>query len=90
MGAQTMNINTSRDGYTIKVHVPRAKEVCVMGRFNNWSTVATPLRHLGNWVWQVTLPLEAELSDMRFFIMNQGEFFGRMFRPDQIPQPAVI
>jgi 1,4-alpha-glucan branching enzyme len=81
-----MTINTTNAGHVIHVHFPKAKEVCVMGKFNNWSTVATPLQHLGNWIWQVTLPLEAELCEMRFFVMNHGEYFGRLFRPDQMPQ----
>ena len=67
-------------GHAIHVRFFEAHEVCVLGKFNNWSTVDTPLTHLGDWMWGATLPLEADLAELRFFVKRQGECFGRLFR----------
>ncbi len=80
-----MTIQTTAWGHVIRVCFPDAADVRLVGRFNNWSNVATPLVHLGGWLWEARLPLEAELRDVCFFVWRQGERFGRLFHEDATP-----
>jgi hypothetical protein len=75
---------------TIRVRFRDAAEVCLMGEFNNWSTVATRLVHVGSWVWEGTLPPGADLRETGFFVWAQGQRFGRFFRQGEVAPAAAV
>ncbi len=82
---------SSDSALTIQLRFPNAREVYLLGEFNNWSTIATPLRHIGDWVWEVTVPLGSPLRQLHAFVWEQGRGFGRLRRVDaagSLPAPG--
>ena len=67
----------------VNAHFDNAAAVYLVGPFNNWSTLATPLVHLGSSVWHARLPLEADLKGLGFFVWKQGSRMGRFVRQDE-------
>jgi hypothetical protein len=69
----------------VNARFENAAAVYLVGKFNNWSTLATPLVYLGNWIWQARLPLEADLREVGFFVWKQGSRLGQFVREDEWP-----
>ena len=61
--------------YHFCVVLPRAREVYVIGDFNNWSTTATPMAQTAPATWQLALLLRAGESPGNFgyFVIAGGE-----------------
>jgi len=57
---------------------PHADWVCAIGKFNNWSTTATPLTRIGENEWELQMPRESELEQLSFFVIAEGDRFGRV------------
>ncbi|MGB7629835.1 MAG: isoamylase early set domain-containing protein [Candidatus Deferrimicrobium sp.] len=47
---------------------PEAKEVSLAGNFNQWNTLANPMKKDKKGVWKVTLPLEPGRYEYRFIV----------------------
>ena len=67
----------------VRVRFDNAASVYLMGKFNNWSNLATPLTYIGNRLWEVTLPAEADLREIGFFVWQKGQQFGHFLRHDE-------
>jgi 1,4-alpha-glucan branching enzyme len=52
---------------------PDAKEVHLVGSFNNWDTGKTPMKKDKKGIWKKTLSLEAGKYEYRFFVDGQWE-----------------
>ncbi len=74
---------------TIRLRIPHAREVFLLGDFNNWSTVATPLRHIGGWMWEATVPAGSAMKQMAVFVIEQGQAVGRLCRLDETGEPTM-
>jgi hypothetical protein len=81
-------IATGAETRTIHVRLEDAAEVYLLGKFNNWSTLATPMNHVGDWLWEATVPAGVEAGDVGFFVWEWGRRFGRFLRYDQTERAA--
>jgi hypothetical protein len=64
----------------IRVQFPTACEVCLVGAFNNWSTVDTPMVLVGAGMWEVRLEASIPPQSLWFFVYDAGRRFGRLVR----------
>ena len=64
--------------HVLRVHMPNALSVYVMGPFNNWSTAATPMQRGPQGQWQIELPEGADPASVGFFVWEPGRRFGRV------------
>lgn len=55
----------------------------VLGPFNNWSTVATPMRRGTDGVWEAELATMPTTEALRFFVWPLGEITGRLRQADE-------
>ena len=86
MDAQVMG---AEPGQVVRASFPTAAAVYVMGTFNNWSTLATPLTEVAEGLWEAALPVGTELRDVLFFVWEQGQKFGRVLAADACAEAAV-
>ncbi len=64
---------------------PNAEQVYLMGRFNNWSTTATPMQHTEEHVWQLSVqfpnakvtPAANENDGFAYFVVDKEYKTGR-------------
>jgi 1,4-alpha-glucan branching enzyme len=52
---------------------PHAREVYVVGNFNNWDARANPMKKDKNGMWKTTLSLKPDKYEYRFFIDGNWE-----------------
>jgi 1,4-alpha-glucan branching enzyme len=71
---------TNATTQTIRARFPWAEEVCIVGEFNNWSTTATPMLHIGAGMWEVQVAAAGKLHDICFFVFERGRRLGRLVR----------
>ena len=62
----------------VLLRFPNAIAVSVMGEFNNWSNIETPLVPAGPELWELHIKHEAELRQLCFFVWDHGMLYGRM------------
>jgi hypothetical protein len=62
----------------IHAQFPAASAVNMVGKFNDWSTVATPMMLVGVGVWEARLDASAQLRDVWFFVLDAGQRLGRL------------
>jgi hypothetical protein len=62
----------------IRARFPRATGVCLLGEFNHWSTIATPMVRVGVGIWEARLDASDRLRGVWFFVFDTGERFGRL------------
>lgn len=65
-------------GWRVRVRVVGAQAVHLLGRFNNWSTVATPMQRGPGDAWETVLPATVECDDLRCFVWRPGEIYGHL------------
>ena len=71
-----------KDG-AILMSFPRADSVYAMGKFNNWSTVATPLNKINEDQWELrVLNRELEMERLSFFVIERGARHGHVLIAD--------
>lgn len=63
----------------VRTSVPNAQDVHLIGPFNNWSNLATPMTRRLSGDWEVTLPDDAELAGSCFFVWDRGRPLGRVW-----------
>jgi hypothetical protein len=62
-----------------------AMAVTVMGEFNNWSNISTPLTQVGPDLWEVHAEDRSALGRLRFFVWDHGMLYGRI-----VPEADVV
>jgi hypothetical protein len=58
-----------------------ARQVYVLGRFNNWSTTATPMTPVGRDLWVARVPGDTSPDELSFFVWSFSEPFGHIRAP---------
>lgn len=66
--------------HRLRVRVPDADAVYLMGAFNNWSTTRTPMRRVAEGGWEVVVPASATAGPWRVFVWAVGQRCGRVAR----------
>ncbi len=79
----------TRPGAALQVRFPDAQAVFALGRFNNWSTTATPLRTFNDGVWEAILPPGTDPRELCFFVLRPGERFGRIVHGGTVPDGRI-
>jgi 1,4-alpha-glucan branching enzyme len=67
---KTMTMSTY-ESQVVRVEFPKAKDVMVLGAFNNWSTTATPMKAIGDGIWEVRLPGTIAAHQVCFVVWEQ-------------------
>ena len=57
-----------RQRVTFSLKATRAKEVSLLGDFNNWDAAATPMKRDKNGIWKATLILSAGKYEFKFMV----------------------
>lgn len=60
-----------KEGVVFRVWAPNAKNVSVVGDFNNWDTSASPADNISNGVWEAFIPDIPEYSAYKYAITHQ-------------------
>jgi hypothetical protein len=55
-----------------------ADSVTEIGEFNNYSTVATPLKQINDDEWELQLPVNVDLERLGLFVIGKGEHSGHV------------
>ena len=81
--------------HTIRIRIPNAQHVAVVGDFNNWHTSAHPLVEVGPDLWERLVDLPAGKHRYAFFVIenpgSQGpEGSGSGLRSRVVANGAVI
>ena len=53
---------------TFALKAPRAKEVSLLGEFNNWDAAATPMKRDKDGIWKTTLILPSGRYEFKFLV----------------------
>lgn len=73
-----LDVSPNQVGNSVRVRFPEAGEVFLVGEFNQWSTAATPMRNIGDGVWEVTLPMGTSLGRFCFYVLANGQARGHI------------
>jgi hypothetical protein len=57
-----------------------ARQVYLLGPFNNWSTTATPMTPVGRDLWIARVPESTSDAELSFFVWRFNARFGRILR----------
>ena len=66
-------VKRKKDGVIFRVWAPNAKNVSVVGDFNNWDNFASPAKITGTGVWEVFVPDVPEYSAYKYAITHQDD-----------------
>lgn len=66
MAQKASNNPAKRRRVTVSVEFPSAREVFLMGDFNDWSPTTHPMKQDGNGVWKKTVMLPPGKYEYRF------------------------
>jgi len=64
-----------------------AKYVHLVGEFNDWSTSATPMKHLKSGTFSVTIDLETGRSYQFRYLIGQSHWTNDPEADDELPTP---
>lgn len=70
---------------TVRTRIPDAAAVFLVGDFNNWSTAATPMHHVGQGEWEIHLSTSQRIERFCFFVWRQDQPFGHILRCESAP-----
>jgi 1,4-alpha-glucan branching enzyme len=73
------------NGVPIQFVAPSAKEVCVVGTFNDWQATATPLKAAKGGVWMGELKLKPGRYEYLFVV--DGKWMPDPAAPESVPNP---
>ena len=73
-----------QNGVTVRARFPEALEVYLVGSFNDWSTVATPMETRNSGHWEVRLPNGSDLRGYFFFVWDVGRRLGNSVFPHPV------
>ncbi|RMG68147.1 MAG: glycoside hydrolase [Nitrospirae bacterium] len=66
---------------------PDARSVVIVGDFNNWDRKATPLKHLKNGDWTVTINLERGRQYQYRYLIDDHIWENDWFADQYVPSP---
>jgi hypothetical protein len=69
---------TTIENRTVLLSLHGADSVSAIGEFNNWSTVATPLKQISENEWELQLPPTVNLELLGLFVIEKGEHVGHV------------
>jgi hypothetical protein len=69
---------TTSKNRTVLLSLHGADSVSAIGEFNNWSTVATPLKQINDDEWELQLPVNVDLERLGLFVIGKGEHSGHV------------
>lgn len=72
-----------RPNWKLRVKFPEAESVYLVGPFNNWSTVDTPMERTASGDWTTSLPVGEYHCPFSFFVWDHNATYGRVVRDDQ-------
>lgn len=72
------------DSWVVRARFPGAQAVSLLGPFNNWSTIATPMRRRGPDLWEACLSGPQPPRELRYFVWEPGCVGGRLHHHDTI------
>ena len=75
--------------HTVRVRLPWATEVFLVGEFNHWSTVTTPMKHVGDGVFETHLPAGTTLGRFCFYVLGDGISAGKIIHHELDFEPMV-
>lgn len=55
LGSHPLTLD-GQDGYQFRVWAPNARQVCLMGDFNNWDAGSLPMDRAQDGVWELFVP----------------------------------
>ncbi|MGN6368294.1 MAG: glycogen-binding domain-containing protein [Phycisphaerae bacterium] len=58
--------------HTIRIHLPDARHVALVGDFNNWHTAAHPLVEVAPGLWERIIDLPAGKHRYAFFVLEDN------------------
>ena len=73
----------------VRVYLPTAEEVFLVAEFNQWSTTATPMRFLGDGVFEVHLHAGETLGRFGFYVIEPGRSVGKIVQHEPDFEPMV-
>jgi len=74
----------------VRVEFPKAKDVMVLGSFNNWSTTATPMKAIGGGLWEARLPGTIAPQQVCFFVWDRQGLAGRVVHYESLLARAQV
>jgi hypothetical protein len=88
---------TTREGsmttyvpHTIRIHIPHAHHVAVVGDFNNWHSSAHPLVQVAPDLWERIVDLPAGKHRYAFFVIDDTALTGGSVRSHIVANGAVL
>ena len=76
--------------HTIRIHIPHAHHVSVVGDFNNWHSSAHPLVQVGPDLWERIVDLPAGKHRYAFFVIDDTALTGGNLRSHIVANGAVL
>ena len=71
-GCHQININ-STSGYEFKVWAPNAKEISVVGDFNNWDKKANPMKKISDDIWMAFITNLKEFDTYKYCVKGMDD-----------------
>lgn len=66
------------EGRRLVAQFPDAVAVFVIGDFNYWSTVRTPMGRRSDGFWEASLPEDAEVGRLAYWVLEPGHIGGQV------------
>ena len=76
--------------HTIRIRIPRAQHVALVGDFNHWHTTAHPLTQIAPDLWETSLALPPGLHRYAFFILEDFRHTAGMLRSRIEKHSAIL
>lgn len=67
-------ITTSSNVWSFEVQCPHVDQVYLVGEFNNWSKIATPMKEFRPGVWRASLELAPGTYRFRYYVPAQSRW----------------
>lgn len=76
--------------HTIRIHIPNARHVSIVGDFNNWHSSAHPLVEVGPNLWERIVDLPTGKQRYAFFVIDDVAKTDGALRSRIVANGAVI
>ena len=76
--------------HTIRIRIPRAQQVSLMGDFNNWHTQSHPLLQVAPGLWECAVSLPAGKHRYAFHVVEDLRKTGGVWRTRVAGEGAVL
>lgn len=69
-GSQAMKAKVVERYVEFSYYAPKAKKVCLAGKFNAWNTKSLPMKKDNDGTWRVKVMLPPGLHEYKYFVDN--------------------